>query len=203
MGYLNVFASFASEKINVSDVANIERFLFSLERKMGYLAITIQFMVLAPTFIWIEFPLFPLKWENVWRVRQGYGIHLLLHSIMTLEFEKTLRHPDRPGNPRTVGLLLLRLVNSVSLFFYCFLDAPFTSLAFAHSINNISLVAWILYFFDATRKQILFYPKKNRTYMNVLVFDLFGKIICLSCIWYAELYDPAGTHKSKWIEYLG
>ena len=97
----------------------------------------------------------------------------------------------------------------------------------------ISYFSWILYFFSWTKKWVLFCepggrielgnrgevgnrrgvqirvnprhgggPGKTRR-QNVLAFDFFLRIVFFSAFWYVVHYDPTGTAKPQWTNYLG
>jgi hypothetical protein len=78
----------------------------------------------------------------------------------------------------------------------------FSQLYFMVSIF-ISCLAWLLYFIPVAKTHILLYESGNRGHWNVLAFDFFCRILCVSLFWYAVHYDPSGTSKPKWAEVLG
>ena len=96
----------------------------------------------------------------------------------------------------------------------------------------ISYFSWMLYFFSRTKKWVLFCEPggsiapsnigdvENRSgvqirvprheggsgrivWQNVLVSDFFLRIVLLSAFWYVVHYDPTGTAKLQWANYLG
>jgi hypothetical protein len=78
----------------------------------------------------------------------------------------------------------------------------FSQLYFLVSVI-ISYFSWMLYFFSFTKKYLLLCELGNRGLQNVLAFDFFCRIVCFSIFWYAVHYDPTGTSKPSWTNWLG
>jgi uncharacterized membrane protein len=81
----------------------------------------------------------------------------------------------------------------------------FSQLYFMVSVI-ISYFSWMLYFFRFTKEYVLFCEPEREgrlNLLNLLAFDFFCRMLFFSVFWYAVHYDPTGTFKPLWTNYLG
>lgn len=148
-------------------------------------------------------PVLILKWTFIC-VRFGthFAVCLIHLPFMALKIDAGKALPDQHWGFLLMSILVPHIILASTQGY------RFTQLYFMVSVM-ISYFSWMLYFFPVTKKYVLLCEagnrgeSENRGRRNVLAFDFFCRILCFSIFWYAVHYDPTGTVKPPWTNYLG
>ncbi|KIM98753.1 hypothetical protein OIDMADRAFT_57100 [Oidiodendron maius Zn] len=216
--------------LNRAEIKALERWIAPCETVFGTLAILVQLGILATVDMK---PIAPdPNILSMWFFRGvRFAAHFAVF-VVHIPFLKISRKIDTkqavPGHYMGV-LLIFILVPYIVLAWTQ--GQRFSALYFMISIM-ISYLSWMLYFFSWTKKWVLFCEPggsiapsnigdvENRSgvqirvpryeggsgkkvWQNVLAFDFFLRIVLLSAFWYVVHYDPTGTAKLQWANYLG
>jgi hypothetical protein len=167
------------------------------ERCWGALAVLIQLALLASVDLAVRPPDTDLKLRWTFRcVRLSAHFFVIL---IYLPFRIVLQSTKL--TPRHLGYLIISFV--VILFFAANTQGyRFSQQYFMYSLI-ISSFAWLLYFFDRTKLNVLFCKPGDGGLLNVLAFDFFCRTFGFSFFWYVKIYDPTGTFKPPWTDNLG
>jgi hypothetical protein len=178
------------------------------EKFFGVVAIILQLAILASVDLKAipPDPVLIVRWTSIClRFGAHFSVVLIHLPFMAFKIDAAEPSPEHHG-----GFLLMSIIVP-HIIVACTQKHRFTQLYFMVSVN-ISYFSWMLYFFPATKKYVLFSEPGNRwrrnvqvfdSFRNVLAFDFFCRILCFSVFWYAVHYNPTGTVKPPWTNYLG
>lgn len=212
-------------------INTLETSIEPVEKLFGWAAIVIQLVILAAVDM-KAIPPDPNVVMRWWFRGIRFAAHCA-GILVYLPFRKITPWIDaeRAVPRKEIGYLLIYILvpHVISALTQ---DKRYSSLYFMVSIM-ISYFSWMLYFFTWTKKFILFCepagpiesgdetelerrgrpqiraPRGNGSGMgetkwqNVLAFDFFLRIVFFSAYWYVWHYDPTGTTKAQWTNYVG
>jgi hypothetical protein len=177
----------------------LEELIRWFEVSCGGVAVLLQLALLA----WVDLAIIPpdpiavRKWMYRLLRFAAHFVILFIHFPLILIHSQAAA-PSAMRN-RYWGSLLISMV----LLFLLLLGVQrYTQLYFVCSII-ISLFAWLLYFFEVTRRCVLMCHDYGNDLQNVLAFDFFCRIFCFSTFWYWAHYNPAGTSVPAWTDFFG
>ena len=213
--------------LNRAEIEAWDRWIARCEKVFGWLAILVQLGILAAVDMKAipPDPNIPLRW---WFRGMRFAAHcavFVVHLPFLMISSKIDAKQAVPSHYMGVLLIFILIPHIVSALTQ---DNRFTSLYFMVSIM-ISYFSWMLYFFLWTKKWFLFCEPEGRIepgnrrevgnrhgvqirveplhmetgLWNVLAFDFFLRIVFFSAFWYVVHYDPTGTTKPQWADYLG
>lgn len=183
------------------DLKRQEGWLDFWELFFGFVAILLQLGILASVDM-KAIPLDPILIRRWTFICVRFGAHFavcLIHLPWWLVALKV--DAAEPLLDHHWGFLLMSIIVP-NIIYAGTQGLRFSQLYFMVSVI-ISYFSWMLYFFPVTKKYVLFCEPGHRGRQNVLAFDFFCRILCFSIFWYAVHYDPAGTVKPPWTNYLG
>jgi hypothetical protein len=217
--------------LNYAEIEVLERWIAPCEKVFGRLAILVQLGILAAVDMKAipPDPNILLRW---WFRGVRLAAHCAV-LVVHLPFLKISPKIDAeqavPGHYMGFLLIFILVPHIISAGTQ---RNRFSSLYFMVSIM-ISYFSWMLYFFSWTKKWFLFCEPGGRIEpgnrrevgnrrgvqirvkprhgggpgkagrQNVLAFDFFLRIVLFSTFWYVVHYDPTGTAKPQWTNYLG
>lgn len=169
------------------------------EQACGYAAIILQLGILASVDMKAmpPDPILKRRWIFICARFTAHFAVCLVHlpfMILNIDGRKTL--PDHHWGFLLMSILVPYIIIASTQHY------RFSQLYFIVSII-ISYFSWMLYFFPVTKMYVLLCEPQNRGRKNLLAFDFCCRILCFSLIWYAVHYDPTGTVKTQWTNYLG
>ncbi|KAH8807921.1 hypothetical protein F5884DRAFT_857483 [Xylogone sp. PMI_703] len=176
-----------------------EKWVDFWERACGVVAIILQLAILASVDMKAipPDPILMLRWTFIF-VRFGahFAVCLIHVPFMVINFDSARVMPDQHRGYLLMSILVPHIILLSTQ------DYRFSQLYFMISVI-ISYFSWMLYFFPATRRYVLLCENNLGGRWNVLAFDFFCRTWCFSVFWYALHYDPTGTYKPSWADYLG
>lgn len=170
------------------------------EMACGVAAILLQLAVLASVDMKAipPDPVLILRWAYI-------GVRLGAHfavCLVHIPFKTLIMDANGTLEEYQWGFLLMSILVP-HIILACTQGHRFSQLYFMISVI-ISYLSWMLYFFEGTKKFVLFCePSQRKGWPNILAFDFFCRILCFSIFWYAIHYNPTGTRKPSWANYLG
>lgn len=213
--------------LNRAEIDAWERWIAPCEKVFGWLAILVQLGILAAVDMKAIPPdsNIPHRW---WFRGVRFAAHcavFVVHLpflVISPKIDAKQAVPSHYMGVLLISILVPHIVSALTQ------DSRFSLLYFMVSIM-ISYFSWMLYFFSWTKKWILFCEPgdsidpgnrrevENRRGVqirvesrhgetrlrNVLAFDFFLRIVFFSAFWYVVHYDPTGTAKPQWANYLG
>jgi hypothetical protein len=198
---METLAKFAKERDPPEDYSR-DLWIDFFDLACGAVAVLLQLFLLA----WIDLAEKPpdhivhTKWlTRFYRLGAHFVAFLIQFSfgglVMALDTGAPMESPNLRWGGFVMTMLLIFCIQLVG-----FEGHHFSYLYFMFSII-ISFFAWLLYFIPPVKTHVL--RCRGAGFLNVLAFDFFSRVLCLSLFWYAKHYNPTGTFKPQWAEVLG
>jgi hypothetical protein len=215
--------------LNHAKIRELESKIARYEKVCGWLAILVQLGILA-TVDMKAIPTDPNVLSRWWFRGVRFVAHcavFVVHLPFLMISPKIDAKQAVPSHYMGVLLIFILVPHIVSARTQ---EIRFSSLYFMVSFM-ISYFSWMLYFFSWTKKWFLFCEPGGRIelgnrgevgarqgpritlphggepgrtgWQNVLAFDFFLRIVFFSAYWYVVHYDPTGTVKPQWTNYVG
>lgn len=202
MEALGALAKSAKDKPDTAKGDALERLLAFGDKLFGVVAVLLQIFTLA----YVDLAAIPPD-RNIPRRWKFRMIRLSAHLIPVIIYLPLIISQSgdltRSFTPRAMrSLVTSMIVINIVLTILLSLNFRFSHMYFMWSLI-ISMVSLALFCFPLTRKHFLLCRSGDNGYRHVLVFDFFLRILCFSLFWYIWYYDPEGTSKPKWAEWLG
>jgi hypothetical protein len=176
-----------------------ERWINNWDFLFGVLAILLQLLLLAS----VDMRPTPpdqnliLRWTFICvRLGAHFAVCLVHLPFIVLKIDDAEPLSDKSKGFLLMSVLVPHIISASTQ------NHRFSQLYFLISVI-ISYFSWMLYFFPFTKKYVLLCEPGIRGLQNVLALDFFCRIVCFSIFWYAVHYDPAGTFKPPWTNWLG